>query len=199
MDGYTTAMNRQLRRAQTKLEEKADKEKSKKRQARRQRVDSLRARRRTSSSSRPTTKASGEAAPDLKKVNVKSLTKEQQRKLPGRFSGALMIATVFFIVLQAAVPAPDSTVGTSLTGAGFFLLFGYFSVLFQLRQGRENALTMTLITGLALCLGVLATRFFGPNAGLDLNFGILLAAGAVGVVGGAYLGRLVFYATPARR
>lgn len=192
-------MNRQLRRAQAKLDEKAEKEKDKKRQARRQRIDSIRAKRRTKPGSKPTGKSAGEAAPDLKKVNVKSLTKEQQRKLPGRFSGALMIATVFFIVLQAAVPPEESTVATSLTGAGFFLLFGYFSVLFQLRQGRENALTMTLITGLALCLGVLATRFFGPNAGLDVNFGILLAAGAVGVVGGAYLGRLVFYAAPAQR
>jgi len=192
-------MNRQLRRAQAKLDEKAEKEKGKKRQARRQRIDSIRARRRTKAGAKPTGKSSGEAAPDLKKLNVKSLTKEQQKKLPGRFSGALMIATVFFIVLQAAVPPEESTVATSLTGAGFFLLFGYFSVLFQLRQGRENALTMTLITGLALCLGVLATRFFGPNAGLDLNFGILLAAGAVGVVGGAYLGRLVFYAAPAQR
>ncbi|MDT3681409.1 MAG: hypothetical protein ROY82_02865 [Truepera sp.] len=192
-------MNRQLRRAQAKLDEKAEKEKDKKRQARRQRIDSIRAKRRTKPGSKPTGKSAGEAAPDLKKVNVKSLTKEQQRKLPGRFSGALMIATVFFIVLQAAVPPEESTVATSLTGAGFFLLFGYFSVLFQLRQGRDNALTMTLITGLALCLGVLATRFFGPNAGLDLNFGILLAAGAVGVVGGAYLGRLVFYAAPAQR
>ncbi|HRN18631.1 MAG: hypothetical protein WC972_05300 [Trueperaceae bacterium] len=192
-------MNRQLRRAQAKLDEKAEKEKDKKRQARRQRIDSIRAKRRTKPGSKPTGKSAGEAAPDLKKVNVKSLTKEQQRKLPGRFSGALMIATVFFIVLQAAVPPEESTVATSLTGAGFFLLFGYFSVLFQLRQGRDNALTMTLITGLALCLGVLATRFFGPNAGLDVNFGILLAAGAVGVVGGAYLGRLVFYAAPAQR
>ncbi len=192
-------MNRQLRRAQAKLDEKAEKEKDKKRQARRQRIDSIRAKRRTKPGSKPTGKSAGEAAPDLKKVNVKSLTKEQQRKLPGRFSGALMIATVFFIVLQAAVPPEESTVATSLTGAGFFLLFGYFSVLFQLRQGRDNALTMTLITGLALCLGVLATRFFGPNAGLDVNFGILLAAGAAGVVGGAYLGRLVFYAAPAQR
>lgn len=190
-------MNRQLRRAQAKLDEKAEKEKSKKKQARRDRIDAIRSRRRM-----PAARATGKAtaaAPDLRQVNVKALTPEQRRKLPGRFSGALMIATVFFIVLQAAVPSEDSTVLTSLTGAGFFLLFGYFSVLFQLRQGRDNALTMTLVTGAALTLGVLATRFFGTTTGLDLNFIVLVAVGAAGVVAGAYLGRLVFYAAPPQR
>ncbi len=192
-------MNRQLRRAQAKLDEKADKEKSKKRDARRARLAAVRTRRRAPAASSAKGQAGATAGPDLKQVNVASLTPEQRRKLPGRFSGALMIATVFFIVLQAAVPSTESTVVTSLTGAGFFLLFGYFSVLFQLRQGRPNALAVTLVTGLALTLGVLATRFFGPNAGLDLNFIILIVAGAVGVVAGAYLGRLVFYVAPTQR
>lgn len=190
-------MNRQLRRAQAKLDEKAGKERSKKRQARKDRLSALRSRGRANAAARA--KGAAAPAPDLKKVNVKALTPEQRRKLPGRFSGALMIATVFFIVLQAAVPATDSTVATSLTGAGFFLLFGYFSVLFQLRQGRDNALTLTLVTGLALTVGLLATRLFGPRAGLDLNFVILVVVGAIGVVAGAYLGRLVFYAAPQQR
>lgn len=189
-------MNRQLRRAQAKLDEKTDKEKARKRAARRARLDALRTRRRAAPA-RASSK--GAAQPDLKKVNVKALTPEQRRKLPGRFSGALMFATIFFIVLQAAVPPQESTVATSLTGAGFFLLFGYFSVLFQLRQGRDNPLTLTFVTGAALVVGVLATRLFGPNAGFDLNFVLLLAVGAVAVVGGAYLGRLVFYAAPPAR
>lgn len=188
-------MNRQLRRAQAKLDEKAAKEKAKKRQERRARLAALRTRRR---SARPVagSKASDPAAPDLKTVNVKALTPEQRKRLPGRFSGALMIATVFFIVLQAAVPPAESTVSTSLMAAGFFLLFGYFSVLFQLRQGRENALTVTLVTGAALTLGLVATRLFGPNAGFDVNFLLMVGVGAAGVVAGAYLGRLVFYAAP---
>ncbi len=191
-------MNRQLRRAQAKLDDKAAKEKDRKRQERRARLAALRAQRgaRSSKSGAKAGSKAGDAAPDLKTVNVKSLTPEQRKRLPGRFSGALMIATVFFIVLQAAVPPTESTIGTSLTGAGFYLLFGYFSVLFQLRQGRDNALTFTLITGLALTLGMLATRLFGPNAGFDLNFLLLVGVGAVGVVAGAYLGRLVFYAAP---
>ncbi len=191
-------MNRQLRRAQAKLDDKAAKEKDRRRQERRARLAALRAQRgaRSSKSGAKAGSKAGDAAPDLKTVNVKSLTPEQRKRLPGRFSGALMIATVFFIVLQAAVPPTESTIGTSLTGAGFYLLFGYFSVLFQLRQGRDNALTFTLITGLALTLGMLATRLFGPNAGFDLNFLLLVGVGAVGVVAGAYLGRLVFYAAP---
>lgn len=191
-------MNRQLRRAQAKLDEKAEKEKSKKRQARRARLDAIRTKRRMPAA-RAKSKGGSAEAPDLRQVNVSALTPEQRRKLPGRFSGALMIATVFFIVLQAAVPPDDSTVATSLTGAGFFLLFGYFSVLFQLRQGRGNALTMTFVTGGALTLGMLATRFFGGNAGLDTNFLILIVLGAAGVVAGGFLGRLVFYAAPPQR
>lgn len=102
-------MNRQLRRAQAKLDEKAAKEKDRKRQERRARLAALRAQRgarSTKSGAKAAAKAGGEAAPDLKTVNVKSLTPEQRKRLPGRFSGALMIATVFFIVLQAAVPPP---------------------------------------------------------------------------------------------
>jgi len=176
-------MNRQIRREQAKQDKKVQRDKQKKRAARRARVESVRQRRsaRRSVATKPAGGA-GKQAP------------RQGRRAPGRFSGALMIATVFFIVLQSAVPVKDATVLNSITGAGFFLLFGYFSELYMERRGAPRGLLMTLITGLLLVVGVGVSRLLQPTLGMDwLMMGLALP----GVVGGAYLGRLVFYNTPA--
>lgn len=188
-------MNRQLRRAQAKQDDKAEREKSRKKQARRQKIEAIKERRTV----RRTVKVPG-AKPEVpaKEVHVSQMTAEQRKKMPGRFSGALMIATVFFIILQAAIPTEDANVMSSLTGAGFFLMFGYFSTLFLFRRGSDKAFNMTLTSGLALAAGVLATRFFGENAGFDRLFLLMVGLGAVGVVAGAYLGRAVFFAGRSR-
>lgn len=185
-------MNRQLRRAQAKQDDKAEREKARKKQARRQKIAQIKGRR---AANRTVKKMPG-AKPEepAKTVHVSQMTAEQRKKMPGRFSGALMIATVFFIILQAAVPTDDANVMSSLTGAGFFLMFGYFSTLFLFRRGSDKAFNMTLTSGLALAAGVLATRFFGENAGFDTLFLLMVGLGAVGVVAGAYLGRAVFFA-----
>lgn len=182
-------MNRQLRRAQAKLDEKADRERQKKKQARKDKVSAIRERRKQR-------RLSG-AKPEAPKepVSLSSLTPEERKKMPGRFSGAFMIATVFFIILQAAVPADEVGIQSSLIGAGFFLMFGYFSTLFLLRRGNEKAFGFTLTSGLALAVGVLFTRIIGPEAGgFDQWFLLMVGLGAVGVVAGAYLGRSVFNA-----
>src|SRR5690606_17812004 len=119
-------------RAQAKLDSKAEREKLKKKQARRQKMESIRARRQER-------RERGERPEPQAPVAASQLTPEQRKKMPGRFSGALMIATVFFIILQAAVPPDQADVSTSLVGAGFFLMFGYFSTLFLLRRGNDNA------------------------------------------------------------
>ncbi len=183
-----TTMNRQLRRAQAKQDDKVEREKARKKQARRQKIADIKGRR--SIKKMPGAKPEQPA----KVVNVSEMTAEQRKKMPGRFSGALMIATVFFIILQAAIPETEATVMSSLTGAGFFLMFGYFSTLFLFRRGSEKAFNMTLTSGLALAAGVFATRFFGENAGFDRLFLLMIGLGAVGVVAGAYLGRSVFFA-----
>lgn len=189
-------MNRQLRRAQAKQDDKVEREKSRKKQARRQKIADIKGRR---TANRTLKKVPG-AKPEqpAKVVHVSQMTAEQRKKMPGRFSGALMIATVFFIILQAAIPTADANVMSSLTGAGFFLMFGYFSTLFLFRRGSEKAFNMTLTSGLALAGGVLATRLFGENAGFDSLFLLMVGLGAVGVVAGAYLGRAVFFAGRAR-
>lgn len=182
-------MNRQLRRAQAKQDEKADRDKQKKKQARKDKVSAIKERRkqRRLSGAKP-------AEPQAPRT-LASLTPEQRKKMPGRFSGGFMIATVFFIILQAAIPPEDAGVQSSLVGAGFFLMFGYFSTLFLLRRGNEKAFGFTLTSGLALAVGVLFTRLIGPEAGgFDQWFLMMVGLGAAGVVAGAYLGRSVFNA-----
>ncbi len=194
-------MNRQIRRAQAKLDKKAEEEKAKKRQARRDRVEALRKQRqrrreeirnRSKSARSPNDAAKG-ANKGASRDPGKPLTPEERKRLPGRFSGAFMIATVFFIVLQAAVPVEDKNLQQSLVGAGFFLLFGYFSTLFLSRRGTPNPLTMTIVSGVALAGGLLAAALFSDQQSVDW---LLIGVGAVAVVAGAYLGRLVFNAAP---
>lgn len=176
-----TAMNRQIRRAQAKQDQKAERDKAKRKEARRERVRTVRARQAERRKAAADGKPSAAARPP---------TEQERKRMPGRFSGALMIATVFFIVLQAAVPASETTTMSSITGAGFFLLFGYFSALFLLRRGAPNARVMTIVSGLALVAGVAVTRLFAPEGQVDW---LMIGLGAPGVVGGAFLGQLVFY------
>lgn len=192
-------MNRQIRRAQAKLDKKAEEEKAKKKQARRDRVTALRQQRQRRREEIKTKAARG-AEPGAKagtaaasRDPTKPLTPEERKRLPGRFSGAFMIATVFFIVLQAAVPVEEKNLQQSLVGAGFFLLFGYFSTLFLSRRGTPNPLTMTVISGVALAGGLLAAALFSDQQSVDW---LLIGVGAVAVVAGAFLGRLVFNAAP---
>ncbi|MEJ2667800.1 MAG: hypothetical protein P8Z81_12005 [Deinococcales bacterium] len=178
-------MNRQIRREQAKQDRKAARDKQRKRAARRARAGNLRRRRTQARTERAGTGGAGAAH--------KPTTPEQRRRLPGRFSGVLMLATVFFIVLQAAVPVKDATTLNSVTGAGFFVLFGYFSELYLERRGAGRALVMTLVSGVLRVVGVSAARLLQPALGMDwLMMGLALP----GVIAGAFLGRLVFYNAP---
>ncbi len=181
------AMNRQLRRAQAKQDKKAEQEKQKKKDARRDRISELKERR-TRRREAARRQAAAKPAP-AKSVDVASLSAADKKKLPGRFSGAFMIATVFFIVLQAVAPDPEAGLLGSFTGAGFFLLFGYFSALNLERRGMANSLTFTVISGVALAGGVTAARILSPGGSADW---LMTGLGLLGVVGGAYLGRWVF-------
>src|SRR5690606_24631990 len=111
------AMNRQLRRAQAKMDKKAEIEKEKRKQARREKVQEARERRKRMREDAKSRAASGAPAPAP--AARREYTPEERKRLPGRFSGAFMFATVFFIALQAAVPADEKELGQSLIGAGF--------------------------------------------------------------------------------
>jgi hypothetical protein len=183
-------MNRQLRRAQAKLEKKAEIEKERKKAARRAKVQELQDRRRRQrEAARLRVQSGGSAAEPAAK---RELTPEERKKLPGRFSGAFMFATVFFIALQAAVPTEMKTTTNSLMGAGFFLMYGYFATLFLSRRGLPRALQTATVGGVALAvvLGVMQAI-----QGQQVDW-LMCGIGAVAVPLGAFLGRSVINAAP---
>ena len=184
-------MNRQLRRAQEKLDQKAEREREQRKNARKARVQQLKNERkqRRDAAVRKTRNQQEGRTNKAAERPVGPPTKEQLKKLPGRFSGVLMIASLFFIVINSAVPVPEQTVLTSVTGAGFYLLYGYFSVLFLSRRGIPNGFKLTTITGLLLVGGMIAGRFFIDDLAHDW---LMMGLAAPAVVLGAYFGRLVF-------
>ena len=177
-------MNRQLRRAQAKQNKKDDREKGRRRAARRARIASARQRRQRVRASRSEGRATGGEA------------RSQERpkgRMPGRFAGILMGLTAAFIVLQAAVPLPDPTPVNSVLSAGFYLLFGYFMVLWLKRRGTERTFALALVFGAALAIGVEVGRLLRPEYAPDI---ITLALTLPLLVLGAFLGRLVFLFSP---
>ncbi len=191
------AMNRQLRRAQAKADKRADEERAKKRQARRDKVEEIRARRkrqRESAKERARSPEQGRQSQG-RPAQSKPLTPEERKKLPGRFSGVFMFATLFFIALQAAVPVEDKQGGQSLIGAGFFLMYGYFATLYLSRRGLPRALPTAVVGGVTLA-AVMAVMQTVQGQPIDW---LMCGLGAVGVPIGAYLGRAVFNAAPRPR
>ncbi|MFN2322151.1 MAG: hypothetical protein ABR510_04260 [Trueperaceae bacterium] len=193
-------MNRELRRAQAKQDKKVEREKEERKAARRRRVDTLRsrraARRAEAKASGGTKTASKSGAEDAKPTQKGGAGAGAGRgRNPGRFAGALAMATVFFIVLQGSVaPEPgDNDVLRSVTGAGFYLLFGYFAVLWLMRRETPRPLVLTLVFGAFLTAGVEVAKLFQPEVPTDL---LLLALALPGLVGGAFLGRLVYTSSP---
>jgi len=189
-------MNRQIRRAQAKQDKKADREKDERREARKRKVAQLREKR---AARRASARAKATATKDTGKDAAATAEAKAGAKRPGkragRFSGALMIATVFFIVLQSSVPPleGDNELLRSITGAGFFLLFGYFSVLWLMRRDTPRPLMMTWITGGLLLVGVEVAKAIQGIVPLDP---LMLALAVPGIVGGSYLGRLVYENSP---
>lgn len=192
-------MNRELRRAQAKQDKKVEREKEERKAARRRRIDMLRSRR---AARRAEAKASGGTKADGKsggegaaKPTQKGGAGAGRGRNPGRFAGALAMATVFFIVLQASVPPEpgDNDVLRSVTGAGFYLLFGYFAVLWLMRRETPRPLVVTLVAGAFLTAGVEVAKLFQPEVPTDL---LLLALALPGLVAGAFLGRLVYTSAP---
>lgn len=185
-------MNRELRRAQAKQDKKAEREKDERRAARRRKVDTLRSKR---SARRELARTAGAKKPDGAKDGKPASSASARGRNPGRFAGALMMATVFFIVLQSSVPPEEggNDLLRSVTGAGFYLLFGYFAMLWLMRRDTPRPLVLTLVSGVMLTAGVEVAKLFQPEIATDP---ILLALALPGLVGGAFLGRLVYTSAP---
>jgi hypothetical protein len=186
-------MNRQLRRAQKKQDEKADKEKQRRRSERRSRVANLRAqrskRRSDSAKRREEGKSEGNAGP--------ARSGRGRVRNPGRFSGVLLIATIFFISLNAAVPRPDVEAGGgflnspeafSIIGALYYALFGYFAVMWLNRRQLGRPVPLALFAGVMLALGGEAAKMIQGEYSPDLLFLLLLApALLIGTFGGRWV------------
>lgn len=179
-------MNRQLRRAQEKQDKKADKEKQRRRAARRSRVDSLRAQR-----------AQRKSAPVKGEDKGSTGSTGGRGRNPGRFSGALLIATIFFIALNAAVPRPEAEAGGgflsspmafSVIGALYYGLFGYFAVLWMKRRGIDRPLWLALASGAMLAIGGEAAKLFQGGYSPDLPYLLLIPPALVlGVLAGRWV------------
>lgn len=189
-------MNRQVRRAEEKKERKQEKDKAKAKAARRERRRARVAERRRSQAA-----GRGEGGKDGSVEEGTASggtdggggTKPRRRGAdPGRFSGALLTATVFFVVLQAVTPN-DGTLAGQAVAASFYLLFGYFAVLWMLRRGTPKPVPYALAVGGVLWLGTAASQWLQP--GLDLA-PLMLALIPPLLVAGAFLGRLVYLNAP---
>ena len=172
-------MNRQIRRDQERKQEKQDREKEKKKAVRRKRREESKASRKRSA------RSDDDAAERPKRTGG---------RLPGRFSGALAAATVFFILLQGLVPTEEVSVFNSLVSSGFYLLFGYFVMLWLLRRESSRAVAFTLVAGAMLGLGVEVGKLLRPELTFDPLVAVMILPA---LVIGTLLGRLVFFNAPA--
>ena len=77
--------------------------------------------------------------------------------------------------------------------ASFYLLFGYFAVLWMMRRGAERPVATAIGMGLAIGIGTAASQWFQPTLELAP---IMLALVAPMLVAGAFLGRLVYRNAP---
>lgn len=179
------SMNRQLRRAQEKQDKKLEKEKAERRAERRRRLDQLRAQRQRKAASRSSAKGNQTAA--SRTADNKTAVKPG-RNDPGRFSGALAIATVVFIMLQAVVPAESEGTFDSAIKAGFYLMLGYFLTLWLLRRNQPHALILTGLAGVILLTGTWLGYLLRPDAVVD-GLAMLLSLPLLAV--GIWLARLV--------
>jgi Flp pilus assembly protein TadB len=177
-------MNRQIRRVEEKKDRKAEKEKAKakadRQKRRRERIEQRKRR------------ASAPRGGDAKAATETPAQAGPRRSNPGRFAGALTAATVFFIALQAVAPT-DGTVPSQIVSASFYLLFGYFSVLWMMRRGSPRPIAIAIGGAAAMGLVTGLSQWLQPAlepAPLMLALILPLA------VAGAFLGRLVWNRAP---
>lgn len=177
-------MNRELRRAQKKAEEKQQKEKVRVRQAKRQKREEIVARRKNRI-------ASGKAKD--------SSTPSSRRSNPGRFARALSIVTAAFIVFQSVPVAllvnnaetaqTQSPTLTLVVKVLYYLMFGYFAFLWAARSNVAQALNISIGAGLGLAAALLLAQFVIPT--IQPEF-VVAALAVPAVVLGAFGGQLVW-------
>lgn len=178
-------MNRQVRRAEEKKEKKAEREKAKAKAERQARRRQRRDARRKAAERRAAGATEERSSAPAKPAGPRTSN-------PGRFSGALMAATVFFIALQTVAPT-DGTLASQVVSASFYLLFGYFATLWMMRRSAPRPLIVAIAAGAMMTLATLASQAFQPALEIAP---LMLALAIPATVGGAFLGRLVWNRAP---
>ena len=183
-------MNRELRRAQAKAEAKAEKEKKRARRDKQARREERKVRR----SAKPKQTAG--------RANGKP------RNPPGRFSSVLTLMVVVFIVLQAATPILTALRGTEevvrtdrftlIVEILYYALLGYFAYLWLARAGVRRALYVASGLGAGLAVAAVGAQLIAAQT---LSLGVapkleLFYFGIPAVIGGAFLGQLVWTRAP---
>lgn len=187
------SMNRQLRRAQEKQDKKLEREKEERRAERRRRLDQLRAQRQRRREETLAKAQSGKSRDGGTREAVAEGKAQAPaapgRNDPGRFSGALAIATVVFIIMQAVIPTDPEAVFDSVIKAGFYLMLGYFLSLWLMRRNQPNALLLTALAGVILLTGTWLGFLLRPDSVVD-GLSMLLALPMLAI--GIFLARFVF-------
>ncbi len=177
-------MNRQLKRANEKSDKRREQEQARRKQARRDRVQVVRAK-----------------AKEGPKPAQKSVERPGISRLRRRFANWYLIFVIFFIVTQAFFPQRTDTFAL-VTHAVFYGILGYFLTLWLYRRGTAPAPFYAAAFGVLLAFGVEGLKFLLP--GLEPTDGVgstdpnlifpLLAV--PGVLLGAGLGYVVYRRNP---
>ena len=191
-------MNRTVRRAEEQKERRQEREKAKAKAEARKRREERRAMARKRREERAAARASNgesdaKAASDDGAPAKESEAPKRRGSNPGRFSGVLLFATVFFISLQAVAPSDASWAGQAVS-ASFYLLFGYFAALWMHRRGTEaNPVPLAVIA--AALMGVVSGVSQWLQPALE-PLPLLLALIVPLAFAGAKLGDLVWRRAP---
>jgi hypothetical protein len=181
------SMNRQLRRAQEKQDKKQERARADRRAERLRKVRQMQAERERRKKALGEARARGQAGETPEKGGSQPPRGGRGQRDPGRFSGALAIATVVFMVLQGVAPLPPESTLDSVIKAAFYLMFGYFFTMWLYRRNTASAPLVAIISGVLLAAGT----WFGAvlrEAPQDL---LALALTVPLLLAGVWLGRLV--------
>ena len=157
-------MNRQLRRAQEKADEKQQKEKTKAKQAKRAKKEERRERRAAAKS-------------EAKKIPKEGGQPRRRPDLFYRFAGVVTGFTTVFIVLQALAPRPEESITSFslIVEVAYYFIFGYALVMWLSKRGVSRALPIGIATGIALAAGLQAAMLVVPLVAPNLPTAPLLS------------------------
>ena len=191
-------MNRQLKRANEKSDKRREREQQRRKELRRE--SRVRVTQTKRSASKTAQTKEGKAA-----EGKAAGSSQNERPAPGMgrsiFNTAYLVFTVSVITSQAFVPQQTNTLAL-VTHVFIYLILGYFFVLWLYRRGVTQALTITLLAGFGLALGVEGLKALLPQLGFPqlppiegatAAPNVLYVALAVpGLLVGTWLGRYIY-------